>query len=296
MPAAGRELLLCAGLQSSGSTLASWCFLQRADTDGVLDARFDMLPAVPRMAAPRPWVKFTIACFGFTEVRAHFEDAGWRVTPLLVVRDVRAVFNSLVTKSYGRNGTTADDPPIRLRLRRFQQDWRRFADAGWPVMRFESLVTEGEPVLRRACQAMRLPWDDGMVRWPKGLPAIAAGGYGNETFIRTRKASLAGSVTPGSLAVRTDRTPAADLDWMEREFADFNRAFDYPAHVPPTPGAGDGTATPTFAATRRYARLARRRPPLARLLRRLRGASPLSPAEEAEATGIPSPVGPATDD
>ena len=42
-----RQLYLCAGLQSSGSTLVSWAFLQRADMDGVVDARFDMLPQVP---------------------------------------------------------------------------------------------------------------------------------------------------------------------------------------------------------------------------------------------------------
>src|SRR5436305_1153439 len=116
----GRDLYLCAGLQSSGSTLVSWCFLQRADMDGVLDARFDHLPRIPTtLNAPLAWCKFTVACFRFSEVQHYLEDEGYVVHPLLVVRDVRAVFNSLIRKVYGRNGVTADDPPLRLRLERF---------------------------------------------------------------------------------------------------------------------------------------------------------------------------------
>src|SRR2546421_4373251 len=122
-----RPLYLCAGTQSSGSTLISWCFLQRSDMDGILDADYDVLPRMPeKLSAPLPWCKFTIAAFRFSDVQHHLEDEGWRVRPLLVVRDVRAVFNSLVTKTYGRNGTTADDPPIRLRLRRFPAAWATF--------------------------------------------------------------------------------------------------------------------------------------------------------------------------
>jgi len=30
-------MILCAGLQSGGTTLVSWTFLQRRDTNGVLD-------------------------------------------------------------------------------------------------------------------------------------------------------------------------------------------------------------------------------------------------------------------
>ncbi len=43
---AEKSLLLCGGLQSSGTTLISYCFLQRGDTDGVLDADNDLLPAL----------------------------------------------------------------------------------------------------------------------------------------------------------------------------------------------------------------------------------------------------------
>ena len=46
MAAREKALILCGGLQSSGTTLISYCFLQRGDTDGVLDADNDLLPAL----------------------------------------------------------------------------------------------------------------------------------------------------------------------------------------------------------------------------------------------------------
>lgn len=39
-------LILCGGLQSGSTTLVSYCFLQRADTDGVLDSDNNLLPAL----------------------------------------------------------------------------------------------------------------------------------------------------------------------------------------------------------------------------------------------------------
>jgi hypothetical protein len=279
------RLFLCGGLQSSGSTLVSWCFLQRSDMDGVLDARFDMVPSMPPVKAT-PWLKFTIACFRFSEGRAALEDQGWSITPLLVVRDVRSVFNSLITKSYGRNGTTADDPPLRLRLRRFKEDWLLFREKGWPLLRFESLLTDGQRPLEAACQQMQLPWDEGMTHWKKEQSQIAAAGYGNETFIRNRKVSLAESIDPSQVKVKTDKIPLPDLEWMEQEFADFNAAMEYPAHVPPQASAGKSWAAPRFEFTRRYERIARQKP-VVRLLRKLSGAPLLSDREISLATGIP---------
>ena len=52
-PPTEKALVLCGGLQSSGTTLVSYCFLQRGDTDGVLDADNDLLPALdPQLARP----------------------------------------------------------------------------------------------------------------------------------------------------------------------------------------------------------------------------------------------------
>ena len=89
---AEKVLVLCDGLQSSGTTLVSYCFLQRGDTDGVLDAENDLLPALDsRLARPFAWYKTTISCFRLSEVADHYRDAGWDVRTLLVLRDPRAV-------------------------------------------------------------------------------------------------------------------------------------------------------------------------------------------------------------
>jgi hypothetical protein len=256
----GCFLYLCGGTQSSGSTLISWCFLQRHDMDGVLDARFDHLPSVPeKLSAPLPWVKFTIACFRFGEVQSHFEDEGWTVRPLLVVRDVRSVFNSLIQKKYGRNGITADDPPIRLRLRRFLEDWLEFRDCGWPILRYEDFTSDPLKVLRDNCVRLELAWDDAMASWPKNLEQIADPGFGNETFVLSRGSSLQTTVKPSLAAVKTERIPRGDLEWMEREFAEMNRQMNYPEHVEATAGASLGDrAVPRFENTRRYERLRRK--------------------------------------
>ncbi len=255
-----KTLYLCAGTQSSGSTLVSWCFLQRHDMDGVLDARFDHLPAVPeKLSGPLPWVKFTIACFRFSEVMSHFEDEGWNVKPLLVVRDVRSVFNSLIQKKYGRNGITADDPPIRLRLRRFLDDWRLFRDRGWPILRYEDFTADPVKVLQTACDQLGVPWDDAMARWPKKLDQIADPGFGNETFVLSRGSSLQASIRPSLASVKTDHIPTGDLDWMQREFAEMNAALNYPAHVESQASQALGDrAIPKFENTRRYERLRRK--------------------------------------
>jgi Sulfotransferase family len=283
---AQRQLYLCGGLQSSGSTLISWCFLQRPDTDGVLDARFDMLPTLPPITVPNPWIKFTIACFRFSEVMEHFQFDGWTIKPLLVVRDVRSVFNSLIQKSYGRNGTTADDPPLRLRLRRFKDDWQLFRDRGWPMLRYESLVADPKAVLTKACEEIGLPWHDGMMHWTKSPDEIAAATYGNENFIRDRKSSLTDTLDPGRLKTKTENIPPADLEWMEKEFADMNVAMDYPAHLPVQNSSAE-RAVPQFQLSRRYARLVRQNS-AKRLLRKVLGKPELSPEEFLKAVGVPS--------
>ena len=150
--------------------------------DGILDARFDIVPVMPKVKS-LAWCKFTIATFRFSEVMAQFEDEGWTIKPLLVVRDVRAIFNSLIKKDYGLNGTTAEDPPLRMRLRRFHEDWQMFRDNNWPMLRFESLVTDGQTTLQTACNQLDLPWDQAMLTWPKDQSEIAAANHGNETFM-----------------------------------------------------------------------------------------------------------------
>ncbi|MDB5332709.1 MAG: hypothetical protein JWP03_3860 [Phycisphaerales bacterium] len=254
-----RPLYLCGGLQSSGSTLVSWCFLQRADMDGVLDARFDTLPQMPAdLSCSLAWCKFTIACFRFSEVMEYLQDEGWEVRPLLVVRDVRSVFNSLITKSYGRNGITADDPPIRLRLNRFLEDWTEFRRRGWPIFRFEDLAADPVMPLRRACEQFGLPYENAMASWPKSRDQIADARYGNERFLNSRGATLQETVVPSLIQVKTSCIPHDDLAWMESRFAEMNRVMGYPRHVAAEALPSPARAVPRFENTRRCERLRRK--------------------------------------
>lgn len=227
--------------------------------DGVLDARFDKLPEIPaKRSAPLAWCKFTVACFRFSEVRDYFIDEGWEPRPLLVVRDARSVFNSLIAKSYGRNGTTADDPPIRLRLSRFREDFELFTAQGWPILRYEDLATEPVDALKRSCAAMGIDYHPAMNDWPKPLSQIADGSFGNETFVTKKGATFAGTIDPALFAVKTDRIPPGDLQWLETHFAEMNRQMRYPEHVAPTAPPAPARAIPRFENTRRHERYQRK--------------------------------------
>jgi hypothetical protein len=254
-------LYLCAGLQSSGSTVVSWCFLQRADMDGVFDARNDILPEIPQMAAPLAWCKITISSFRFSEMKAYYEDEGFTVHPLLVVRDVRAVFNSLLKKHYGSNGITAEEPPLRMRMRRFREDWELFRARGWPTIRYETLVVEPEATLREAVGELGLPWDEGMMSWPKQKDQIAAPRHGSPTFRQSLGGSFKETVKPSLADLRVCNVPTDDLEWLEREFEEFNRTSGYVEHAPAPAGGArerrETRAVPKWENTRRYRRTQR---------------------------------------
>jgi hypothetical protein len=231
----GRRLVLCAGPQSSGSTLLSWCFLQRADTQGILDLENDVLrTSFGHFRAPVTWCKMTVGAFRYAEVAGLYADLGLSVSPLLMVRDLRDVLASLITKEYGFNGVTAEEPPLRIRLRRFLADWQLFRDRGWPTVRYESLVERPGAVLRRACVDLGLPWDAAMLSWPKPEAEIiipGRPGY-NSTFTATRgERSLAAAIARWRRSADTGppRLPEAELTWLEETFAEFNQAYGYPA-------------------------------------------------------------------
>ena len=251
-----KTLVVCAGLQSGGTTLISYCFLQRGDTDGVLDADNDLLPALdPRLARPIAWYKTTISSFRLAEIATHYRDAGWDVRPLLVLRDLRAVWASLTKKEYGRNGITAEDPPLRLRVRRFVDDWRHLATTGGAMFRYEDFVAEPAATLQRACGQLGLPWDAAMLSWPKAPERIAHRNNGNESFWATRGEGLLVSMSRYKRP-SAPRLSAADLDWLETEFCDYNEANGYPLHLAEASASGDvakaDLATPNFEVTRRY--------------------------------------------
>ena len=181
----------------------------------------------------------------------HLTDAGWTVRPLLVARDLRVVLDSLIDKPYGRNGLTAEEPPLRLRLRRFYRDWQLARGEGWPVIRYESFVDDPERTVRGACQQLGLAWDQGMLTWPKRPDQVAAGGHGSKTFRASRGCCLADTLRPELCAPRSARVPEEDVRWAEAEFADYNEALGYPPRLE----AGDcppGRAVPLYEVTRRY--------------------------------------------
>jgi len=168
------------------------------------------------------------------------------------------VFNSLINKEYGRNGTSCDDPPLRLRLTRFLEDWRLFRERDWPILRFESFATDPVQTLQETCSAMELPWDQSMIDWPKSPQQIADANFGSQTFLLSRGATLTQSIAPSHAAVRADNIAADDLAWLEREFAEYNSALGYAEHVdvgvkPPSPGR----AVPRYENTRLYERMQR---------------------------------------
>jgi len=260
---ADRELYLCGGPQSSGSTLISWCFLQRQDMDGVLDANNDVLAEIPAsLRAPLVWFKTTISGFRLSEWIEHYQDEGWQVRPLLVCRDVRAIFASLSTKHYGRNGTTAEDPPLRMRLRRFKADWDLFRRQDWPILVFENFLAEPEMTLRAACDQLRLPWDPGMLTWPKTKEQIANTRHGNKTFHSSRTGGMVGSLQSGRRSAAVHRIPVEDLAWLEAEFHDFNLEHGYPLHLTPRNATrtAEKRAIPRYERTRRLEWVLRRKP------------------------------------
>lgn len=288
MPTNHRVLYLCTGLQSGGTTLISWCFLQRADMDGILDANNDMFADIPpALTSPYAWIKTTVGSFRTSEQIAYFQDLGWTVRPLLVCRDVRATYASLRTKRYGANGTTAEDPPLRLRFRRFREDWELFQANGWPILSYEQFLLDPEEVLAGTCFKLQLPWDDAMLSWPKPKAAIFDTRHGNEMFRQSCADSLRNSLRPSRKPAHQLVIPNGDHRWLENEFAHYNQANGYPAHLAlPAAVAEDDRDLPCFSVTRRL-HWRRRRMPLRYLLHRV--AQWFTGATAANAQGRPEP-------
>ncbi len=223
-----QPVILATGMQSSGSTLLSWCFLQRSDMNGTLDGDTDLIPLPPSgLDTPWLWYKTTISCFDLAEQIAVLEDEGHEVRPMLMVRDVRAVWMSLMHKPYGRNGVTAEDPPLRLRFRRFLRSWEMAREQGIPVFRYEDLARDAEASLRALCEQLGLPWQQAMLDWPRPASDIADARHGNARFMKAEKAGLA-SVFDPALALRVEGSiHEQDLAWLEQTFREFNEALGY---------------------------------------------------------------------
>jgi hypothetical protein len=249
-----RRMILGAGLQSGGTTLISWCFLQRRDTNGVLDMRNDIIhTSFEKVQEPICWVKMTIGAFRWLDVSEVYQDLGWKPEPLLIVRDVRTTYASLMKKDYGFNGTTAEDPPLRLRFRRFLRDWDLFRANGWPLLKYEDFIQDEERAGRDICAQLSLPWDEGMITWPKQPAEIAYIMETNETFTESiGKGSLKAANLKQKAQLRIDGLPLTELQWLETTFSSYNAFHKYPPCVRPTCPAPIMMASPRFEGTRRH--------------------------------------------
>jgi len=224
-----KTLILCAGLQCSGTTMISWCFLQRSDMDGVYDMENSVIQTdFNKVITPYIWVKMTIGSFRFNDIKAVYEDLGYEVIPLLVVRDVRNIFSSLIKKEYGINGVVAEEPPIRMRFRRFYEDWKLFYDNKWPVLKYETFIKEPKIELKRVLSDMNLDWDDSMIQWGKSIQDISYMSVGNRSFRESMESSH--NLYECLDASGTDKVPdmpESELDWLEQYFMEFNIKNDY---------------------------------------------------------------------
>jgi len=249
-----KTLILCSGLQSGGTSLISWCFLQRPDVDGVFDMENSVIQTdFSRVVDKTLWVKMTVGSFTTTEVMDIYRDIGFVVRPMLVVRDVRHAYASLIRKEYGKNGNTAEDPPIRLRYRRFLQDWVLFRQNNWPILCYEKFVEAPEAELRKLVFALGLPWDDAILTWPKHPESISYNSPGNITFERSRKqgAGLAEVLLPEKSSEPNGSLSAEDLDWLEHTFKVYNSENGYPLHMDDVVISGETVSVPSLEVTSR---------------------------------------------
>jgi len=252
-----QRMILCGGLQSGGTTLVSWTFLQRRDTNGVLDTQNSIIHTTfDKVVDPIVWVKMTIGAFRWLDVRDVYRDLGWEAQPLLVVRDVRHVFCSLMRKDYGINGTTAEDPPLRMRMRRFLLDWELFRRNDWPILVYEDFVCEPRRVLARACEQLGVEFDEAMLVWSKRRADIVYDlTEGNQTFAQTSAGvgSLEAGLSIERKKVSLEKLPASELEWLEETFREYNLAHGYPERIDRQPADAAVTMpVPTYEATLRH--------------------------------------------
>jgi hypothetical protein len=142
---------------------------------------------------------------------------------------------------------------LRLRFRRFREDWELFQREGWPVLIHERFLAEPEAMLRRACDELGLLWDDGMMSWPKPPADLFDGRNGNQTFHQNRRDGLMDSLNVVSKPLEELVIPAGELTWLETEFADFNARNGYPARALGLPSASqtEECDLASFSVTRR---------------------------------------------
>jgi hypothetical protein len=204
--AESRVMVLCGGMQSSGSTLVSMSFLQRGDMDGVYDMDNSLVQQdFSRISTDIVWVKMTVGSFRLKELADLYTAQGWRVRPLLVYREAEETMASLITKPYGMDGCNGDDPPLFVRLTRYMEDVEAAASHDWPVLDYAELIKSPEQELRRVCELLDLEFDSNMLTWPKAQDRIAYPALGSPSLNSTLETGIGLVETIARYQTRKDR-------------------------------------------------------------------------------------------
>jgi hypothetical protein len=69
-----------------------------------------------------------------------------------------------------------------------------------------------------------------MLTWPKAAERIADRKNGNESFWNSCDTNLLETLAQYGDKTAQQALPAAELDWLESEFRDFNKVCGYPLH------------------------------------------------------------------
>jgi len=224
---APQNLILATGMQSGGTTLVSWCFLQNPLLDGMLDMASDRIQVdFQRVQTPWVWVKMTNYSFRWSEVAEIYSLYGFNVKPLLIVRDPYRSYASLKYKWYGRNSLTAEDPPLILRFRRFFEDWQIFIDNNWPIIQFEQFLEAPESELRRVCAELELNYSDDMLDWPKPIDELAYVSQPNHTFSEQLNKTK-GALKLTSAGLEPVALTLEEVSWIEHELAPLLKQYNY---------------------------------------------------------------------
>ena len=218
-----QPLILATGLQSGGTTVVSHAFLKHPELDGILDMASDRIETnLARVSAPVVWVKMTTIAFRWEEVAAVYEQQGYEVYPLLIVRNPFDAWASLKHKWYGLNGVTAEDPPLMLRFSRFLKDWLQFKQHGWPVMCFEDFVANPEAALNKACEALPIEFNAAMLEAKSNVDDIAYVSESNASFAENLSQGVVGNVAKRIATLAED-----EVNWLQSTFSQMNDEFGY---------------------------------------------------------------------
>lgn len=218
-----KKMILATGLQSGGTTLVSGAFLQHSELDGILDMASDRIEMnLNRVSTPITWVKMTTISFRWKEVASIYEMAGYKVYPLLVVRNPFDVWVSLKHKWYGLNSTTAEDPPLTIRFQRFIEDWHFFKKNRFPILQFEDFLSNTESVLKTACVNLPIEYESRMTQKLHSLSDISYVSESNQSFFENLSSGISTNV-----ARRKGELSDCEFAWVAKNCEELIAEYSY---------------------------------------------------------------------